>query len=417
MDILSYLSELIQTRKLVGIPGLGTIYKKKSPGRYDTDTHSFVPPSYTLDFTEEVREETELAAFISKNRGLSIAASNYFIHEFSNNVLRQLNDHQEADLETIGKLSMAEGRLVFKPANALSYGFDFYGLPSIKAEPAAVPFKKIEKPVTTEETPGIAADQGPIAEQDQVTEKPTPESVAADNEATEENPGTSEKSAQQLRDEIEALQYYRNRASENLSPAEQADTVSNLKEQELIVSPLADQGEFVTVFPEEEKKTTSLFLKILLAVLILLILLTGLYILKPDLVNGWLGNNPATPQAIVLPQDTLEKTAPVEDSALQGDTAKNTVAAADTVKMKPVDTASTYEIIGASVLNQKEADYFIHLMKKSGISAKVVTNMPGRRLKMSIATLKDKKSADLERERLEKKLKIDGIYIYRNKPQ
>jgi hypothetical protein len=54
-------------------------------------------------------------------------------------------------------------------------------------------------------------------------------------------------------------------------------------------------------------------------------------------------------------------------------------------------------------------------MKKSGITAKVVTNMAGRRLKMSIATLKDEESAKREMERLSKKLKIPGIYIYRNK--
>ena len=54
-------------------------------------------------------------------------------------------------------------------------------------------------------------------------------------------------------------------------------------------------------------------------------------------------------------------------------------------------------------------------MKKSGIDAKVVTNMSGRRLKMSIATLKDEKTAKEELQRLSKKLKIEGIYIYRNK--
>jgi hypothetical protein len=74
-----------------------------------------------------------------------------------------------------------------------------------------------------------------------------------------------------------------------------------------------------------------------------------------------------------------------------------------------------YEIIGASMHDQKEADQFIALMKRSGINAKVVTNMSGRRLKMSIATLKDEKSAREELDRLSKKLKIPGIYIYRNK--
>ena len=81
------------------------------------------------------------------------------------------------------------------------------------------------------------------------------------------------------------------------------------------------------------------------------------------------------------------------------------------------DSVITYEVIGASMHDQKEADNFIALMKRSGITAKVVTNMAGKRLKMSIATLKDEKSAKLEVERLTEKLKIPGIYIYRNKQQ
>jgi hypothetical protein len=109
------------------------------------------------------------------------------------------------------------------------------------------------------------------------------------------------------------------------------------------------------------------------------------------------------------------------DSTLKEDTLKQTPAVKkDTQAVIPVvkptaDTAVVYEIIGASMHDQKEADGFIAQMKKSGITAKVVTNMAGRRLKMSIATLKDEESAKREMERLSKKLKIPGIYIYRNK--
>ena len=58
-----------------------------------------------------------------------------------------------------------------------------------------------------------------------------------------------------------------------------------------------------------------------------------------------------------------------------------------------------------------------YLAKKSGIKAKVVQNAPGKRLKMSIATLKDENSAKEARDRLGEKLKIKGLYIYKNKPQ
>ncbi|MGY0040576.1 HU domain-containing protein [Pedobacter sp. NJ-S-72] len=116
MDILSYLSELIQTRKAVGVSGLGTVYKKKLPGRYDAETHSFVPPSYTIDFTPEVKEELILAEFISKKRNVSNDTANYFIDEFSNGILQQLNDHQEADFGDLGNLYKAEDELRFEPS-------------------------------------------------------------------------------------------------------------------------------------------------------------------------------------------------------------------------------------------------------------------------------------------------------------
>ena len=65
MDILLYLSELLETRKTVGIVGLGTLYKKKSPGKYDAEKHAFIPPSYSLAFSSEIKEQEELANFIS----------------------------------------------------------------------------------------------------------------------------------------------------------------------------------------------------------------------------------------------------------------------------------------------------------------------------------------------------------------
>jgi hypothetical protein len=57
MEILQYIAELIQSQKEVGIIGLGTIFKKKSPGRYDTATQSFLPPSYRVAFKTELTEQ------------------------------------------------------------------------------------------------------------------------------------------------------------------------------------------------------------------------------------------------------------------------------------------------------------------------------------------------------------------------
>lgn len=80
------------------------------------------------------------------------------------------------------------------------------------------------------------------------------------------------------------------------------------------------------------------------------------------------------------------------------------------------DTATTWEVIGASVINQKEADWFIAQMKAIGITAKVIPKVPGkRRIKISVATFQDEASARKGRKELVLKLKNPELYIYQNK--
>ena len=580
MDILSYLSELIQTRKTVGVSGLGTLYKKKLPGRYDAETHSFVPPSYVIDFTPEVKEEIILAEFISKKRNVSIDTANYFIDEFSTGILQQLNNQQEAGFGELGKLYKADDEVRFEPSEKLNYGFDFYGLPVVKAEqepsaeeimpetpsveenqsnteevlpqevpvkeaPAAIeeetpaapeeetlpfetpvvpdqvetPEKEVtaieetqqvvpdqvetpeeevipveetpavipdqvetpEKEVTAiEETPAIIPDQvetpeeevtaveetpaaiaavetvvphmeepvvpvaevpkeeiTPVAETVTPVQEPTIETVVPDQEnLIPDSPGQPRKDENQLRAEIEALNFYRSKSPvAKATITEQEEVIWNIKDNTKTTEPAPFYNKNEEIYtPEEEEeqpKTTPLYLKIILGFLILVIMMIVAYIVKPEWFNGILANNPfATPKVeepvkrpiqeryksdtVTTPVDTTKTTTAVAPS-----TAVPAAAKKDSVLKKAVaqthDAPVLYEIIGASMHDQKEADRFIELMKRSGITAKVVTNMSGKRLKMSIATLKDEESARLELERLSKKLKIPGIYIYKNK--
>ncbi|QNK62013.1 hypothetical protein H7F33_15850 [Pedobacter sp. PAMC26386] len=554
MDILSYLSELIQTRKAVGVSGLGTVYKKKLPGRYDAALHSFVPPSYIIDFTPEVKEELILAEFISKKRNVSIDTANYFIDEFSNGILQQLNDVQEASLGDLGKLSKADDELHFVPSEKLNYGFDFYGLPVVKAEqePSAeeimpetppveeiahshidevLPFETpvVEDTVVEEVTPiegdaahigipvveELAAEQIPTVEEATtpiVEEQLTASQTVAHEEAElaaetpvivptgaeqeiisqeheiipheekvsheeptlvheideHENPeepvvepvkepaietvvpdhenfipdSPPRKDEQQLRAEIEALNFYRSKSpvAKTTTP-EQEEVIWNIKDNTKTTEPAQFYNKNEEVYtPEEEEekpKTTPLYLKIILSLLILVIMMIVAYIVKPEWFNGLITNNPfntpktETPvkQPVQIQErfksdssqttDTLKKAKPVNTPVTATAAAAKPVVKKDTVikkaEVKKTDGPIVYEIIGASMHDQKEADKFIELMKRSGVDAKVVTNMSGRRLKMSIATLKDEESAKLELERLSKKLKIPGIYIYKNK--
>ncbi|SEA01736.1 hypothetical protein [Pedobacter hartonius] len=460
MDVLSYLSELIQTRKAVGITGLGTVFKKKIPGRYDAETHSFVPPSYTLDFTTEVKEDVILAAYIGKKRNVSSDTATYFISEFSADTLRRLNNDHEADFAGLGKLVKVEEQIRFEPAESINYGFDFYGLPVVKDEQELPPDEILADIQDVEETPADPVEPLPPAE----TEEPTIESVIADNTSMEENPGDGEtpaapeataptetevpqenqetpatepvnpfaqykKNEQQLREEIESLNFYRSKSPylKSTGPADE-DVILKLnniiaKDDTIAEVPPIDP---YPVYPSqaEENKTMPLYVKILLSVVILVLMMGIVYFLKPELFSSLTGKSSAPAKPLLLSPPKAAQNSSQVDSPGAADSIQKSGAALPavtedtiikTMPSAPADTATVYEIIGASMHDQKEADNFIALMKRSGINAKVVTNMSGKRLKMSIATLKDEKSAKEELDRLSKKLKIPGIYIYRNK--
>ena len=131
MDIILYLTELLQTRKTVGILGLGTLYKKKSPGKYDAEKHAFVPPSFTIAFTAAIKEQEELANYVSQKRNTSVDSANYYISVFVEQIHTQLAEKYEADLGAIGKLKLVNDEIVFVTDQKSSFGFEFYGLPTL----------------------------------------------------------------------------------------------------------------------------------------------------------------------------------------------------------------------------------------------------------------------------------------------
>lgn len=131
MDILSYLLELLQQRKEVGITGLGTFYKKKYPGRYDKEKQTFLPPGYTLQFSSDLTEEKALVDFIVAKRNISNESVNYYISQFVEDVNQKLELDHEVELENTGRLFFTEQGLDFEPIKNINYGSEFYGLPSL----------------------------------------------------------------------------------------------------------------------------------------------------------------------------------------------------------------------------------------------------------------------------------------------
>lgn len=149
MDILSYLLELLQQRKEVGITGLGTFYKKKYPGRYDKEKQTFLPPGYTLQFSAEATEEDALANFISAKTSITSEDARNHIAQFVEEVNQKLELDHEAELQNTGRLFFTEQGLGFEPVKNMNYGSEFYGLPSL-AE-TAIEETKADSPQQEEE--------------------------------------------------------------------------------------------------------------------------------------------------------------------------------------------------------------------------------------------------------------------------
>jgi nucleoid DNA-binding protein len=449
MDILSYLTTLIKTHKEVGIPGLGTIYKKKSPGRYDINTHSFLPPSYTLSFTSDLKEQSLLSELISKKKNISIDASIYFVEQFSQNILDELSGHQESDFGDLGRFSTASGSLTFIPKQDSNLGFDFYGLPQLKTEPDTDKVKILEEPVQ-EEAEVIKAEELEVVEEvSEITEVPekieppvaeelhvTEEQLELENNNADLSDGTediNENDEQPVYEEIAEI-VHPITTTPSLPVVETPENIVEEVIEPAIVQPVVnidkpEEVHFSLDYTNEEKTGMSAYLKVILALVILAVLAAVLYLAKPDIFDGLFKKPVATQQPAVVPENKpvvenieqarLDSIAHAdslrisnEKAILAADSARDSIAA---IKPKPATVVSaepafTYEIIAASLRDQKEGDKFLADMKARGIPAKVA-NMPGKRVKITIGSFTNEEAAKKELEVLKKTTRIPGIYV------
>ena len=428
MDILSYLTTLIKTHKEVGIPGLGTIYKKKSPGRYDIDTHSFLPPSYSLAFTSDLNEHTLLTDLISKKKNISADAAIYFVERFSQNILDELSSHQESDFGDLGTFSTASGGLTFVPKQETDFGFDFYGLPALKDE-----LNKSEEVHPTEEQLELENNNADLSDgtedvTDVSKETPADEVLLSHLDSTEPPAAAveGEQDEQPVYEEIAEVTSVPE--TQNIRAEPIIETPEN--QSEIAVPPnVMDQQEpastgHFTLDYTEEKTGMPGYIKVIIGLAVLILLAGIMFMAKPELFDGILkrpsGNLAEQPDVQAIKEndqlkiDSITRTDSIrksnEKAIMAADSAKDSAITAKPAE-KITPTTVSYEIIAASLLNQKEANNFLADMKRKGIPAKVA-DMPGRRVKISIGSFTDEEAAKKQLEILKKTTKIPGIYIY-----
>ncbi|RDC55421.1 SPOR domain-containing protein [Pedobacter chinensis] len=374
MDILSYLLELLQQRKEVGITGLGTFYKKKFPGRYDKEKQSFLPPGYALQFTSEVKIDDALASYISSKRNISSESADYYIAQFVNEITQKLEVEHEADLENLGRLFFTEHEgLSFEAAKNINYGSEFYGLPAlpetvieepkdITAEEEEVYDEIAEAPVTPVQ-PEAQEQQHPVIEtieldevQDDLkntlkhTEKPAEEIIEAPEFIKEQHAEHPDRFGHTPEDEaaVKALTDHEVEVPESVveqheehpnrfghtPESEEPKTYIHLEDNVKVDEPIIEAPEFIKEqhaehpnrfghdpiaenVPGEDHK--SVWPKVLTIIFILLVIGGILYFVKPELFNREAEPNPLPPTLVDSPKTEIDTAKAKQDSIAKTD--------------------------------------------------------------------------------------------------
>jgi hypothetical protein len=364
MDIIFHLREFLQSRKTASIDGLGTFYKKKYPGKYDVDTHSFLPPSYVLAFESEVNEPDNLINFIVETTKVDQELAKYQINELVKKIHAQLNDQQEFTLTEFGKLTLVNDQIVFTPSESNNFGDEFYGLP-------ALPEIKESNPHAVHITEGEP--EPPIEKE---VENAISE-IELDNAFSENRPKFTGKP---------------------FTPNYDYDDDSD--------------GKIGRVF--------KIILRIILAIAIIAAAVGLAYFFKPGYFDGFVNSDDVepVPTELAIPIDTanqVNKQINYLDTSVVV-TSDTTVAAKPLPKITETKV-TTYEVIGSAEKNQKRIDLVINTMKKRGIEAKALQGVPGKLVKISLGSFTDFNLAKKYQDSLRKKLNNSDIYIQTIKPK
>ncbi len=362
MDIGFYIADLLREKDEVNVPGLGTFTKVRIAGSYDSSGSVFSPPSYHLSFDKNDKSTSDhrlLTNFISNQKNLSLSSAEYFIEKFAAQFSELLGSAGFAEIKPLGTIRKENDELHFEPLDTLKIEGNFYGL----------------KPVHDRKTIVNLIPSEPAKQQ---------EILVAEDQDIERT---------EVSEEIEV--------SEETEEIEETGKRNGLKLVLAILLPLILAGAALLyyfnpiVHAEIEKFRSGIF---------------------PDKKQSP-APAPVT-EAIIPAADSTLSTADtlsnVQDT-LQLNTDNPPQSSADQVQAAVPDEAITFEIIGAAFASKKEAETYISQLASRDIKAKIVDNMPGRMIKISLGSFNDEVSARVELARIHKELNKEA-WIARIKP-
>lgn len=352
MEIGLYIAELLGEQDEVSVAGLGTFFKERVAGTFDKHSNMFYPPSYNLSFKKDVFSYPGLSEYISIKRSLSISSTEELIKKFTETILNVLNGSDAVEINHLGSLYKINDQLTFKPSDSFGIADKFYGL----------------KPIPDLKLGAISQSEKDLKAE--ITE----------NKSQIEN------------DEIEE-EIYEKAPKARLVPI-------------LLISFLAIIASLFALFYFD--KSFNHFVKDLLSPKV-----------KPAAVIEPVIDTSTT--ASVVSDSIIEsydssgtKKAPIQEVSKPAVTAKPVTATLEE-KIPVLEKDISYEIIVAAFSRKVDADTYIKEMSTKGYTAKIVENLPGKMMKISLGTFREEEPATLELKRIQKEINKDA-WIARVKP-
>ncbi len=132
MDIAVFISDLLNQKEEVILPGLGSFFKQKMSGYYDSKQHKLYPPSLQLSFKETSNNEDEtLASFISNQKNISLDSARYFLEKLIVEIKEVLNLQKSYDLGNLGTLELKQQEIQFTANQDFKLDTKTFGLPPV----------------------------------------------------------------------------------------------------------------------------------------------------------------------------------------------------------------------------------------------------------------------------------------------
>ncbi|MEO8885226.1 MAG: SPOR domain-containing protein [Mucilaginibacter sp.] len=133
MDVGFYISELLEQRGDVSVPGLGYLIQARVGGYYSEAEQKIYPPHNEVQFEPRLADDdTTLTQYIADKKNISLASSQYFTEKYITN-LKQEALTAEVPMASIGSFYYKGNQLVFRPAQKIANDAAFYGFQPVKA--------------------------------------------------------------------------------------------------------------------------------------------------------------------------------------------------------------------------------------------------------------------------------------------